>query len=54
MEIQFTLTLKVFYYVRLIEIPTPRWTACDVKRFGAKMSENVVMITHERAYSSPI
>jgi hypothetical protein len=43
-----------FYYVRVIEIPTPRWTAYDVKRFGAKMDQQVPMMVTNRAYSSPI
>jgi hypothetical protein len=47
-------TLKAFYYVRVIEIPTPRWTAYDAKRFDVKMSDEVPMITQERAYTSPI
>ena len=46
--------LKAFYYARVIEIPTPRWTAYDVKRFGIKMSKEVPMTTQERAYTSPI
>jgi hypothetical protein len=37
-----------------IEIPTPRWTACDAKRFGIKMPNEVEMTTQERAYTSPI
>lgn len=45
---------SAFYYVRVIEIPTPRWTAYDQKRFGVSMSDNVPMITRERAYTSPI
>lgn len=43
-----------FYYLRVIEIPTPRWTAYDQKRFGIKMADNVPMKHQERAWSSPI
>jgi hypothetical protein len=43
-----------FYYGRVIEIPTPRWTAYDAKRFGVKMPPEVTMTTTERAYTSPI
>ena len=45
---------SAFYYARVIEIPTPRWTAYDAKRLGAKMDKEVPMITQERAYTSPI
>jgi hypothetical protein len=47
-------SLKAFYYVRVIEIPTPRWTAYESKRFGITMPKEVPMITTERAYTSPI
>ncbi len=45
---------RAFYYVRVIEIPTPRWTAYDAKRFGVKMPDDVPMIVQDRAYTSPI
>ena len=47
-------SLRAFYYVRVIEIPTPRWTAYDAKHFGIKMRREVPMTTTERAYTSPI
>ncbi|MBY5749903.1 DUF3604 domain-containing protein [Rhizobium leguminosarum bv. viciae] len=45
---------KAFYYGRVIEIPTPRWTAYDAKRFGTKPLEGTQMTVIERAYTSPI
>lgn len=44
-----------FYYARVIEIPTPRWTAFDAKYFDIKIDDpDALMITQERAYTSPI
>jgi hypothetical protein len=43
-----------FYYVRVLEIPTPRWTAYDAVRFGVAMSDDVPMKHQERAWTSPI
>jgi hypothetical protein len=51
---EFDSSVRAFYYARVIEIPTPRWTAYDAKRYGVKMSDEVPMITQERAYTSPI
>jgi hypothetical protein len=45
---------RAVYYARILEIPTPRWTAYDAKRFGLKVSSDIPMITQERAYTSPI
>jgi hypothetical protein len=45
---------RAFYYARVIEIPTPRWTAYDQKRFGIKMSDDVPMKHQERAWTSSI
>src|SRR5690242_21435297 len=45
---------RAFYYGRVIEIPTPRWTAYDAKYFGVQMPKEVPMTTTERAYTSPI
>ena len=45
---------RAFYYARLLEVPTPRWTAYDQKRFAIKMDEEVPMVIQERAYGSPI
>jgi len=45
---------RAFYYVRVIEIPKPRWTAYDAKFFGVDMPDEVPMTVQDRAYTSPI
>jgi hypothetical protein len=45
---------KAFYYVRVLEIPTPRWTAYDAKFFDVEMPEGTTMQLQDRAYTSPI
>ena len=46
---------RAFYYVRVIEIPTPKWVAYDMKVFGSKIPKEGIELTHqERAYTSPI
>jgi hypothetical protein len=51
---EFNPTQRAFYYARVIEIPTPRWTAYDALRYGVEMPDEVDMFTQERAYTSPI
>ena len=51
---EFDASQRAFYYVRVIEIPTPRWTAYDAKRFGITMGPDVPMTVTDRAYTSPI
>jgi hypothetical protein len=46
--------LRSFYYARILEIPTPRWTAYDAKRFGTRPLPGTTMTLQERAYTSPI
>jgi hypothetical protein len=50
----FDASQRAFYYVRVLEIPTPRWTAYDAKYFGLDVSDEIPMTTQERAYTSPI
>ncbi len=45
---------SAFYYVRVLEIPTPRWLLYDKVRLGAEVPEGVELIHQERAYTSPI
>jgi len=47
-------SLKAFYYARVIEIPTPRWTAYDRVKFKLDLPADIPLKTQERAYTSPI
>jgi len=50
----FDASAQAFYYARVLEIPTPRWTAYDARRFGIQAPAAAVMTTQDRAYTSPI
>ena len=48
---------RAFYYVRVIEIPTPSWVAYDLKVFGGEMPDGATkadLMLQERAYTTPI
>ena len=45
---------SAFYYGRVLEIPTPRWTAHDAKYYGITVPPEATMKLQERAYTSPI
>lgn len=51
---EFDQDTPAFYYVRVLEIPTPRWTAYDAKYFNLDLPGEIPMQQQERAYSSPI
>ena len=47
-------TERAYYYLRVIEIPTPRWTTYDAARFGGKVPAGFPAAIAQRAYTSPI
>ncbi len=47
-------TRRAFYYVRVLEIPTPRWTTFDAMRLGVEPPPDVPASLQERAFTSPI
>ncbi len=51
---EFDPKVRAFYYLRVLEIPTPRWPVYDALRYGAKLPANARLKDQERAYTSPI
>jgi hypothetical protein len=51
---EFDPKVRAFYYVRVLEIPTPRWPVYDAVRYGAKLPKDARLKDQERAYTSPI
>jgi len=45
---------SAFYYVRVVEIPTPRWNVYDAVRLGADVTPDAPRAVQDRAYTSPI
>lgn len=53
-DLDFDAAQAAFYYVRVLEIPTPRWTTIDAKVFGVALPEGIPTSIQERAYTTPI
>ncbi len=47
-------TQQAFYYLRVLEIPTPRWSTRDAAKLGVEIPDGLAASVQERAYSSPI
>lgn len=51
---EFDVDTKAFYYVRVLEIPTPRWTTRDAAKLGVEVPKDIPTTIQERAWTSPI
>ncbi len=51
---QFDAAQTAFYYLRVLQIPTPRWSSYDAARFGIELAPEIPREIQERAYTSPI
>lgn len=53
-DAEFVAEQSAFYYARVLEIPTPRWSTYDAARFDKKLPRQVSASIQQRAYTSPI
>jgi hypothetical protein len=51
---EFDPSLNAFYYARVLEIPTPRWTTIQAKNLGIDPPDVVPATIQERAWTSPV
>ena len=51
---EFDAEQQAFYYARVLEIPTPRWTTYDAAAFEIPPPDNVPRAVQQRVYSSPV
>jgi len=51
---EFDPSVHAFYYARVLEIPTPRWTTIQAAKLGVAPPDVVAPTLQERAWSSPI
>ncbi len=51
---EFDAAQNAFYYVRVLAIPTPRWTTYDAVRYGIDLPTDVPATIQDRAYTAPI
>ena len=50
----FKIDQEAFYYARVLEVPTKRWSTYDQERYDVSLDPEIPTFIRERAYSSPI
>lgn len=50
----FKINQEAFYYARVLEVPTKRWSTYDQERYDVSLAPEIPTLIRERAYSSPI
>ena len=51
---EFDPSQSAFYYVRVLAIPTPRWTTYDAVRYNIAIPDDIPTSIQDRAYTAPI